>query len=75
MDTRKAKEAEKEAQIQAERLAAKLKAATGTNKSAKPSDLQVQLDETLAVLKCSTCKQSMRSIVLSKCLHSAYFCL
>ncbi|KAF9051164.1 BRE1-domain-containing protein [Hymenopellis radicata] len=69
----KAKAAAREAQKEAERLEAKLKVAVaGASKPAKPSDLQIQLDETLAVLKCSTCKQSVRSIILSKCLHT--FC-
>ncbi|KAK0212838.1 hypothetical protein DFS33DRAFT_1284803 [Desarmillaria ectypa] len=48
-------------------------AATATaTKPVKDSDLQVQLDEAMSLLKCSTCKQSMRTIVLSKCMHT--FC-
>ncbi|KAK0461262.1 uncharacterized protein EV420DRAFT_1531170 [Desarmillaria tabescens] len=46
-------------------------AATAT-KPVKDSELQVQLDEAMSLLKCSTCKQSMRTIVLSKCMHT--FC-
>lgn len=61
----------REAQKDADRLNAKLKAAVASaNKPVKESDVQMQLDEALAVLKCSTCKQSIRSIILSKCLHS-----
>ncbi|KAF8919838.1 BRE1 E3 ubiquitin ligase-domain-containing protein [Mucidula mucida] len=69
----KAREAIRESRQEAERLDAKLKVAVASaSKPVKQSDLQMQLDETLAVLKCSTCKQSVRSIILSKCLHT--FC-
>ncbi len=69
----KAREAIRESRQEAERLDAKLKVAVASaSKPVKQSDLQMQLDETLAVLKCSTCKQSVRSIILSKCLHSTF---
>ncbi|KAG7446279.1 uncharacterized protein BT62DRAFT_993950 [Guyanagaster necrorhizus] len=50
----------------------KISAAATATKPVKDSELQVQLDEAMSLLKCSTCKQSMRTIVLSKCMHT--FC-
>ncbi|KAK0241787.1 hypothetical protein EDD85DRAFT_820353 [Armillaria nabsnona] len=57
-----------ERQLMKQRMAA----ATTATKPIKDSELQVQLDEAMSLLKCSTCKQSMRTIVLSKCMHT--FC-
>ncbi|KAH8995705.1 BRE1-domain-containing protein [Lactarius akahatsu] len=40
--------------------------------SQKESQLQREVDKCMSILKCSTCKQNMRSTVLTKCLHT--FC-
>ncbi|KAI9511166.1 BRE1 E3 ubiquitin ligase-domain-containing protein [Russula earlei] len=40
--------------------------------SHKEVQLQKEVDKCMSILKCSTCKQNMRSTVLTKCLHT--FC-
>jgi E3 ubiquitin-protein ligase BRE1 len=40
--------------------------------SQKEAQLQKEVDKCMSILKCSTCKQNMRSTVLTKCLHT--FC-
>ncbi|KAI9456516.1 BRE1 E3 ubiquitin ligase-domain-containing protein, partial [Lactarius psammicola] len=43
-----------------------------TPSSQKEAQLQREVDKCMSILKCSTCKQNMRSTVLTKCLHT--FC-
>ncbi|KAN0112027.1 BRE1 E3 ubiquitin ligase domain containing protein [Russula decolorans] len=40
--------------------------------SQKEAQLQKEVDKCMSVLKCSTCRQNMRSTILTKCLHT--FC-
>jgi len=40
--------------------------------SQKEAQLQKEVDKCMSILKCSTCRQNMRSTVLTKCLHT--FC-
>jgi len=40
--------------------------------SQKEAQLQKEVDKCMSLLKCSICKQNMRSTVLTKCLHT--FC-
>jgi len=40
--------------------------------SQKEAQLQKEVDKCMSILKCSTCRQNMRSTILTKCLHT--FC-
>jgi len=40
--------------------------------SQKEGQLQKEVDKCMSILKCSTCRQNMRSTILTKCLHT--FC-
>ncbi|KAI0001315.1 BRE1-domain-containing protein [Russula compacta] len=40
--------------------------------SQKEAQLQKEVDKCMSILKCSTCRQDMRSTILTKCLHT--FC-
>ncbi|KAI0268772.1 BRE1 E3 ubiquitin ligase-domain-containing protein [Gloeopeniophorella convolvens] len=55
--------------IERQKKAAEGKAAPPSQKEAQ---LQKEVDKCMSILKCSTCKQNMRSTVLTKCLHT--FC-
>jgi len=43
-----------------------------TPSSQKEAQLQKEVDNCMSILKCSTCRQNMRSTILTKCLHT--FC-
>ncbi|KAI0256288.1 BRE1 E3 ubiquitin ligase-domain-containing protein [Lactifluus subvellereus] len=66
-DLRKAQESLSVANVTIER---QRKAALPS--SQKEAQLQKEVDKCMSILKCSTCKQNMRSVVLTKCLHT--FC-
>jgi len=56
----------------AERQATKYKLMSTSTSSQKEAELQSEIDKCMTVLKCSTCKMSMRNTVITKCMHT--FC-
>ncbi|KIY74431.1 hypothetical protein CYLTODRAFT_484742 [Cylindrobasidium torrendii FP15055 ss-10] len=69
---KQAKLAAAEAEHEVQRLQARLKVARASVRETKPSEVEAQLDDAMALLKCSTCKQAMRNTMLTKCSHT--FC-
>ena len=43
--------------------------------SVKEAQLQGEVDKCMSLLKCSTCKLNLRTTVLTKCMHSEFFCI
>ncbi|KAH7929827.1 BRE1-domain-containing protein [Leucogyrophana mollusca] len=57
---------------EAERQTAQLKKANSAPSSQKEAELQNEINRLWGVVKCTACKQDMRSVVLTKCMHT--FC-
>jgi len=55
-----------------EKAQAKAKMSAPGASSAREDELQQELTKAMGLLKCSTCKQQMRSHILTKCSHT--FC-
>jgi len=60
------------ARKEAARQAAKANAVSAGNVTTREMDLEQKYDKCMKLLRCSTCKQGLRSHVLTKCMHS--FC-
>ena len=66
---RKAEEQSKVAHKEAERVKETLKSLPETS-SQKEDQLKAEVQSYSSILRCSTCRQNMRSVYLAKCSHS-----
>ncbi|KAH9949593.1 BRE1-domain-containing protein [Amylocystis lapponica] len=63
------------ARAEAEKYTAEMKASSQNpsgSSSSKETQLQLEVDKCMKILKCSTCNMNMRNTVITKCMHS--FC-